>query len=96
MYSTAAIGKKTKESPYDKITIERGWTGEDDIDIDIKYCGFCHTDVHLANNDWGFSQYPNVPGHEIAGVVTKVNIQWRHSHFCFTGAKHTFANFYWG
>ena len=76
MYSTAAIGKKTKESPYEKITIERGWTGEDDIDIDIKYCGFCHTDVHLANNDWGFSQYPNVPGHEIAGVVTKVNIDF--------------------
>ena len=72
MYSTEAIGKKTIESPYEKFTIQRGWTSEDDVDIDIKYCGFCHTDVHLARNDWGFSQFPNVPGHEIAGVVTKV------------------------
>ena len=39
----------------------------------LKYCGFCHTDVHLANNDWklpGF-EYPAVVGHEIAGIVTK-------------------------
>lgn len=72
MYSTLAIAKKSKEAPYEKITIQRGWTSEDDVDIDVKFCGFCHTDVHLANNDWHFTQYPVVPGHEIAGVVTKV------------------------
>ena len=71
-YYTIAIGKKNKDSPYEKITIQRGSTSEEDIDIDIKYCGFCHTDVHLAYNHWGFSNYPNVPGHEIAGIVTKV------------------------
>ena len=41
--------------------------------MSFKYCGFCHTDVHLANNDWklpGF-EYPAVVGHEIAGIVTK-------------------------
>ena len=41
--------------------------------MSLKYCGFCHTDVHLANNDWklpGF-EYPAVVGHEIAGIVTK-------------------------
>jgi len=73
MYSTQAIAKLEKNGKYEKITIGRGWTSEDDLDIDIKYCGFCHTDVHLANNDWklpGF-EYPAVVGHEIAGIVTK-------------------------
>ena len=44
--------------------------------MSLKYCGFCHTDVHLSNNDWklpGF-EYPAVVGHEIAGIVTKPTI----------------------
>ena len=39
--------------------------------MSLKYCGFCHTDVHLANNDWRTTEYPAVVGHEIAGIVTK-------------------------
>ena len=72
MYSTQAIGKNSKVEKLQKITIERGWTGEEDLEIDVKYCGICHTDIHIANNDFGTIQYPVVPGHEIAGVVTKV------------------------
>ena len=41
-------------------------TSEDDVDIDIKYCGYCHTDIHLINNDWGFTTYPAVGGHEVS------------------------------
>lgn len=44
----------------------------DDVLIDIAYCGICHTDIHLANEDWGDAIFPLVPGHEIAGVVAAV------------------------
>lgn len=43
-----------------------------DIEIDILYCGVCHSDLHTARNDWGFTSYPAVPGHEIVGKVTRV------------------------
>ena len=55
-------------------------TSEDDVDIDIKYCGYCHTDIHLINNDWGFTTYPAVGGHEVStllyffkDVINKIN-----------------------
>jgi len=44
----------------------------DDVDIEILYCGVCHTDIHFVDNDWGWTQYPVVPGHEIIGRVTAV------------------------
>ncbi len=44
----------------------------DDVTIDILYCGVCHTDIHTTRNDWGYSVYPVVPGHEIIGRVTEV------------------------
>lgn len=45
---------------------------ESDVAIDIKYCGVCHSDLHSARDDWGFSVFPCVPGHEIVGVVSAV------------------------
>lgn len=44
----------------------------DDVKIDILYCGVCHSDLHMARNEWGVSQYPMVPGHEIVGRVAAV------------------------
>lgn len=44
----------------------------DDVTIEILYCGVCHTDIHFSRNDWGYSVYPLVPGHEIIGRVTAV------------------------
>jgi uncharacterized zinc-type alcohol dehydrogenase-like protein len=44
----------------------------DDVSIEILYCGVCHTDIHFVDNDWGMTQYPVVPGHEIIGRVTAV------------------------
>lgn len=43
-----------------------------DVEISVKYSGICHTDMHMMDNDWKCSQYPLVPGHEVAGVVTRV------------------------
>lgn len=44
----------------------------DDVAVEVLYCGVCHSDLHQARNDWGFSHYPLVPGHEIIGRVTAV------------------------
>jgi uncharacterized zinc-type alcohol dehydrogenase-like protein len=46
--------------------------GPDDVSIDISYCGICHSDIHMVDNDWGRSIYPIVPGHEIVGRVGAV------------------------
>ncbi|RIN29037.1 NAD(P)-dependent alcohol dehydrogenase [Staphylococcus succinus] len=45
---------------------------EDDVAIDIKYCGICHSDIHVVDNDFGSANFPIVPGHEITGVVSAV------------------------
>lgn len=44
----------------------------DDVQVDILYCGVCHSDLHMARNEWGMSLYPMVPGHEIVGRVAAV------------------------
>lgn len=53
-------------------TIERREVGPHDVMIDIKFAGICHSDIHTVRGDWGRQQYPLVPGHEIAGIVTEV------------------------
>lgn len=53
-------------------TFERRPVGDNDILIDIKYSGICHSDIHTIHGHWGKQQYPQVPGHEIAGIVTAV------------------------
>ncbi|XP_048334527.2 probable cinnamyl alcohol dehydrogenase 9 [Ziziphus jujuba] len=45
--------------------------GEEDVTIKILYCGVCHSDLHSARNEWGYTLYPIVPGHEIVGIVSK-------------------------
>ena len=60
------------ESPLGPWSLERREVGEHDVQIEIKYCGVCHSDLHQVRNEWGGAMYPLVPGHEIVGVVTKV------------------------
>ncbi|KAB2058204.1 putative mannitol dehydrogenase [Gossypium arboreum] len=56
-------------SPF---TFSRRVTGEEDVRFKVLYCGICHSDLHSIKNEWGFSNYPMVPGHEIVGEVTEV------------------------
>lgn len=65
----AALAAK---APLESFAFERRAPGENDVAIDIKYCGICHSDIHQARDEWGGSIFPMVPGHEIAGVVTAV------------------------
>ncbi len=59
-------------SPLAPFQIERRATGLHDVQIEIAYCGICHSDLHQVRNEWGNSTYPMVPGHEIVGRVTAV------------------------
>ena len=64
-----AFGTDAPEHDLELITIERREIQPKDIEIDIYYCGVCHSDLHTARNDWGGTVYPAVPGHEIVGKV---------------------------
>lgn len=63
---------QSAQSPLVPFKFERRNPREDDVVIQIEYCGVCHSDLHQARNDWGFSSYPVVPGHEIVGRVTSI------------------------
>ena len=70
--SIKAYGTEAPEASLEQLTINRREVTLKDVEIDILYCGVCHSDLHFARNDWGFSVYPVVPGHEIVGKVVKV------------------------
>ncbi len=65
----AANEPKGKLSPFQ---YELGPIGEEQVDIKVHYCGICHSDLSMLNNDWGLTKYPFVPGHEIVGEVMAV------------------------
>ncbi|MEC7264687.1 MAG: NAD(P)-dependent alcohol dehydrogenase [Bacteroidota bacterium] len=67
-----AFGTQSAEADLEQMQINRRTVLEKDVEIDILYCGVCHSDLHFARNDWGMTQYPVVPGHEIVGRVTQV------------------------
>jgi len=54
-----------------------GKLGPQEVEIAITHCGICHSDLHLISNDWGISQYPFIPGHEIVGSVAAVGDEVR-------------------
>ncbi|SDA15547.1 uncharacterized zinc-type alcohol dehydrogenase-like protein [Nitrosospira sp. Nsp18] len=62
----AAHGAKQKLEPF---SYNPGPLGPEEVEIAVEYCGLCHSDLSILNNDWGLSQYPVVPGHEAVGRV---------------------------
>ena len=69
-FEVKAYGTQAADAPLKQMNIDRREVLEKDIEIEILYCGVCHSDLHTARNDWGFTAYPAVPGHEIVGRVT--------------------------
>lgn len=67
-----AYAAATAKAPLTPFTIERRAPGPDDVQIDIAYCGVCHSDIHQARGEWGDAIFPMVPGHEIVGHVSAV------------------------
>lgn len=70
-----AFGTSAPDQPLEQMNINRRAVTPKDVEIEILYCGVCHSDLHSAKNDWGFTTYPVVPGHEIVGKVTNIGNQ---------------------
>ena len=69
--TTKAYAAKNATDPLTPFSFERRNLGNDDVQIEILYCGVCHSDLHTVRSEWGIA-YPCVPGHEIVGRVLKV------------------------
>lgn len=90
-YAADEPGGELKPFEYDP-----GPIGSEEVEIDVEYCGICHSDLSMLNNDWGITQYPFVPGHEVVGTIAalgeavgklkvgqRVGLGW-HSRSCMT------------
>ncbi len=69
VHAFAATQQGSKLEPFE---YELGPLEPDEVDIDIEYCGICHSDLHMLKNEWGITNYPFVPGHEIIGKISEV------------------------
>src|ERR1700754_3622929 len=72
MSTVTAYAATSATEPLVKTTINRRAVGPHDVAFDIHFAGICHSDIHTVRGEWGQSNYPVVPGHEIAGIVTEV------------------------
>ncbi len=71
-HATIAYAAQSATTPLAPFHIERRDTSAADVSIDILFCGVCHSDLHQSRNDWGISNFPIVPEHEIVGRVHEV------------------------
>ena len=71
MFSTKGYATHAAHEPLKPFSFERRDPMPGDVQIEILFCGVCHSDLHIARNEWGSTTYPCVPGHEIVGRVVK-------------------------
>ncbi|MCB0403754.1 MAG: NAD(P)-dependent alcohol dehydrogenase [Bdellovibrionales bacterium] len=73
MIKAKGMAASKPKAPLALYSFERRSPQDHDVVIDIKYCGICHSDIHMTRDEWGMgAPFPMVPGHEIAGVVTAI------------------------
>lgn len=72
MIATKAYAAEKVSAPLTPFNFERRDVGAHDVQIEILYCGVCHSDIHQVRDEWGGSIFPMVPGHEIVGRIVKV------------------------
>ncbi len=72
-YAAHAAGAELLPYKYSPGTLK-----PNDVEIQISHCGICHSDIHLINNDWGISEFPFIPGHEIVGKISAVGSEVNH------------------
>jgi alcohol dehydrogenase (NADP+) len=75
LVQTKGYAAPSVHAPLEPFSFERRKLRPNDVGIDIKFCGICHSDIHQARDEWGGSIFPMVPGHEIAGIVNAVGAQ---------------------
>jgi uncharacterized zinc-type alcohol dehydrogenase-like protein len=79
MNNTRAYAAQSATDAIAPFSFQRREVQPHDVQIDILYCGVCHSDIHQARNEWGGSIYPMVPGHEIVGRVMKTGSKVKNS-----------------
>ncbi len=67
-----AYAANAAKGTLERYDYEAGPLDADDVEIQVTHCGICHSDIAMIDNDWGWSQYPLVPGHEMIGIITSV------------------------
>ena len=67
-----AFAAKSAGDKLEKIQYELPNIGKEEVDVKVHYCGICHSDLSMINNEWGMTQFPLVPGHEIVGEVSAI------------------------
>src|SRR5215211_7334904 len=67
-----AFGTEAADAHLSQLNIHRRKPNAHDVEIDILYCGVCHSDLHTARNEWHGTVYPCVPGHEIVGKIVSM------------------------
>jgi uncharacterized zinc-type alcohol dehydrogenase-like protein len=72
MLVCTGFGTENATDKLGPMTFNRRDVGENDVKIEILFCGVCHSDLHFARNEWHYTVYPACPGHEIVGKVTEV------------------------
>lgn len=72
MKTVKAFAAEKADQPLGPFDLQRRTPRPSDVEIEILYCGVCHSDIHTARNEWGGTIYPVVPGHEIVGKVTAI------------------------
>ncbi|MFM7684251.1 MAG: NAD(P)-dependent alcohol dehydrogenase [Bacteroidota bacterium] len=75
MITAKGYAAQSKDANLTPFSFERRALEKKDVLIEISHCGVCHSDVHQARNEWGFSLYPMVPGHEIVGKITAIGAE---------------------
>ena len=72
MITTPALVAPSAGARFEARSIEHRDLRDDDVLIDIRFAGICHSDIHQVREEWGSAIFPMVPGHEIAGIVSAV------------------------
>ena len=68
----AAYRAVTPKGKLEKFEFELPEIGNDEVDVKVAYCGICHSDLNMIDDDWGRTHYPIVPGHEVVGQVSRI------------------------
>ena len=75
MQTVKAFAATQADLPLGPFELDRRELGPLDVQIEILFCGVCHSDIHTARNEWGSTRYPVVPGHEIVGKVSAIGLE---------------------
>ncbi|MCR9144833.1 MAG: NAD(P)-dependent alcohol dehydrogenase [bacterium] len=67
-----AYAAQSADSPLEAFEYDPGPLGNEDVELEVTSCGICHSDLSVLKNEWGFTKYPVVPGHEVIGIVREI------------------------